>query len=130
MRGRLFAPDPSGRHGYRMVSKGAWSPKVKDKRSGKTLEDPEGVALCTAIVPGTEQHIEQLKQRPQGVPQWEQKIMKATFGDTLEADLNRVGQYGWEVVSMSATTGTWTVTGNKIFALLKRPIPDAPPPPG
>lgn len=54
--------------------------------------------------------------------QWEYKIVSATFGNKLEAELNRYGLAGWEVVSIAGMNGTMTLTGNKFTALMKRPI--------
>lgn len=54
--------------------------------------------------------------------QWEYKIVSATFGDKLEAELNRYGLAGWEVVSITGMNGTVTLTGNRFTALMKRPV--------
>ena len=51
---------------------------------------------------------------------WEYKVITATFGASLESDLNDWGSLGWEVVSMAGMNGTMTLTGNKIFVVLKR----------
>ena len=51
---------------------------------------------------------------------WEYKVVSATFGTKLEVELNAWGSDGWEVVSIAGMSGTVTVTGNKIFVVLKR----------
>ena len=51
---------------------------------------------------------------------WEYKVISATFGGKLETELNTWGAIGWEVVSIAGMGGTVTVTGNKIFVVLKR----------
>jgi len=47
-------------------------------------------------------------------------VISATFGGKLETELNAWGADGWEVVSIAGMGGTVTVTGNKIFVVLKR----------
>lgn len=51
---------------------------------------------------------------------WEYKVEKATFGNDLEAKLNHWGLRGWEVITMAGLNGTMTLTGNKIFVVMKR----------
>lgn len=130
-RGRRFEPDPSGRHRYRMIYHGEWSEYVTASRRGKVDEDPDGLTACaSAPVPGTSEHIAESQKAattiPDGGHPWEYKIVSATFGDKLERLLNKMGAAGWEVVSISAANGTMTLTGNKIFALMKRALPVVP----
>jgi hypothetical protein len=61
---------------------------------------------------------ETLSESPQTC--WEYKVVSATFGTKLEVELNAWGSDGWEVVSIAGMSGTVTVTGNKIFVVLKR----------
>lgn len=127
MHGNRYEPDPSGRHRYRVVKDGEWTSTVKDQMSATATHDPDGVALCAIQAPKSPQHSSRAQlgssELPPGVQRWEYKMLKATFGASLEQSLNKAGQYGWELVSISAASGTVTLTGNKIFALLKRPIP-------
>lgn len=51
---------------------------------------------------------------------WEYKVISATFGAKIETELNAWGADGWEVISIAGMSGTVTVTGNKIFVVLKR----------
>jgi hypothetical protein len=54
-------------------------------------------------------------------PRWEYKIVKNMLADSLEASLNRLGAEGWEVVSLAGIDSAWTLTGNKLYAVMKRP---------
>ncbi|MEZ5380813.1 MAG: DUF4177 domain-containing protein [Microthrixaceae bacterium] len=51
---------------------------------------------------------------------WEYKVISATFGGSLEAELNTWGREGWEVISIAGMGGTATLTGNKLFVVLKK----------
>lgn len=55
-----------------------------------------------------------------GSIRWQYRVISATFGSALEAELNKWGTAGWEVVSIAGMNGTLTLTGNKLTALLKR----------
>ena len=52
---------------------------------------------------------------------WEYRIVKNMMASSLEAQLNQLGGDGWEVVSIAGLDGVLTLTGNKLFAVLKRP---------
>lgn len=131
--GDTYFPDPSGRYGLRAVKSGHWTGWVlKDRDSKKVESDPKGERLL-ADTPAP--HFEDLATRhlraadraddlrlAPGSTQWQYRIVSATFGGDLEQVLNRYGMAGWEVLSVSAANGTLTITGNKIFALLKRPM--------
>jgi hypothetical protein len=68
-------------------------------------------------------------ERGERVERWEYKVVKATFGADLERVLNQYGYDGWDVVSLAGMDGTFTTTGNKLFAVLRRALPeDAPRP--
>lgn len=126
--GQVFGPDPLGRFAFRSIEDGRWTDVVTRKRNGRHLSDPEGEAQLRGVVVNVNSEsadaagAERLTNmtRPAGVEPWEYKIISATFGSSLESTLNSYGNAGWEVVSISAASGTWTVTGNKLFALLKR----------
>lgn len=94
---------------------------VSNGQGSKAIRDNEGLAACANVPPPTIRR--SLEQLPPGADAWEYKILSSTFGASLESTLNAVGLRGWEVVSISAASGTWTITGNKIFALLKRRLP-------
>jgi hypothetical protein len=121
-----FYPDPSGRHGYRGIVDDEWSELViKGPMSLRARSDPEGQQLLRdAPVPihDTGEDEPDLVL-PDGGTQWRYRVISATFGADLERTLNRYGAAGWEVVSISAASGFMTLTGNKIFALVKRPRP-------
>ncbi len=51
---------------------------------------------------------------------WRYRVVKATFGDGFEDRLNEYGVLGWEIVSITAMDSTLTLTGNKLFAVLKQ----------
>ncbi|HMS48261.1 MAG TPA: DUF4177 domain-containing protein [Candidatus Microthrix sp.] len=53
-------------------------------------------------------------------PLWEYKVISSTFGTSLEGELNVWGASGWEVISIAGMNGTVTITGNKMFVVLKR----------
>lgn len=53
---------------------------------------------------------------------WEYKIERATFSKDLEGRLNTWGARGWEVIAMTGISGAVTLTGNKIFVIMKRQV--------
>lgn len=53
---------------------------------------------------------------------WEYQIVRNMLADNLEATLNRLGHEGWEVVSITGIDGAFTLTGNKLYAVLKREV--------
>lgn len=52
--------------------------------------------------------------------QWEYKVVKNMMAASLEEQLNQLGGDGWEVVSLAGLDGVFSVTGNKLYAVLKR----------
>lgn len=55
---------------------------------------------------------------------WEYKIVRNMLANNLEDSLNILGRGGWEVVSLAGVDGAFTLTGNKLYAVLKRSISD------
>jgi hypothetical protein len=53
---------------------------------------------------------------------FEYRIVKNMLASNLEEQLNVLGKDRWEVVSLASADGVWTWTGNKLFAVLKRPL--------
>ena len=122
-----FHPDPTSRHAYRAVVAGKWSSVViKGPMAIRSRDDMDGEQMLRdEPVPAADPREAPDPDLilPAGASQWRYRIVSATFGADLERTLNRYGKAGWEVVSISAANGTLTLTGNKIFALMKRPVP-------
>lgn len=51
---------------------------------------------------------------------WQYKVVKNLTANKLEETLNGYGRAGWELVSMTGLDGVMTLTGNKLYAVLKR----------
>ncbi len=56
------------------------------------------------------------------VKRWEYRVVKNMLASSLDAELNRLGGDGWEVVAITGLDGVLTLTGNKLVAVLKRPV--------
>ena len=95
---------------------GAWvepAPHQDPAAVGESPHPAAGQAVLPESQGGAEHDVGQQ-------PLWEYKVISATFGGKLETELNAWGADGWEVVSIAGMGGTVTVTGNKIFVVLKR----------
>lgn len=53
---------------------------------------------------------------------WEYRVVRNMMASSLESSLNELGRDGWEVVSITGMDGAFTLTGNKLFAVVKRAI--------
>jgi len=52
---------------------------------------------------------------------WEYRVVKNLTAARLEESLNSLGAEGWELVAMAGLDGVLSVTGNKLYAVMKRP---------
>lgn len=60
------------------------------------------------------------RSAPRTLERWEYKVVKNALADRIEEMLNELGRDGWELVSLAGLDGTFTVTGNKLVAVMKR----------
>lgn len=68
--------------------------------------------------------------QPAAAGRWQYLVVRKWFGQTLEDELNRLGEEGWELVAITGIDGAVTsLTGNKLFAVMKRPWRPPPPEP-
>jgi hypothetical protein len=98
--------DPTGRFGMRYWDGRAWTDAVSNG-VGHTTADP---------------YVEPPTRR------WEYAVYTAKVPDVsrIQGDLERFGEGGWELVSMTTTVKTWwNVTGNDLVLVFKRMV-DAP----
>ncbi len=51
---------------------------------------------------------------------WEYKVIRNMTANRLEESLNTLGAHGWELVAMAGLDGVVSITGNKLYAVLKR----------
>jgi hypothetical protein len=54
-------------------------------------------------------------------PYWEYKVIRTGFSNRLEYLLNQLGAERWELVSIAGMDAVINLTGNKLYAVLKRP---------
>ena len=95
---------------------GAWvepAPHQDPAAVGESPHPAAGQAVLPESQGGAEHDVGQQ-------PLWEYKVISSTFGTSLEGELNVWGASGWEVISIAGMNGTVTITGNKMFVVLKR----------
>lgn len=65
---------------------------------------------------------ERMSARASAPSRWEYRLVKNMLASSLEDQLNQLGRDGWEVVALTGLDGVMTLTGNKLMAVLKRPL--------
>ncbi|MEM9466427.1 MAG: DUF2510 domain-containing protein [Actinomycetota bacterium] len=51
---------------------------------------------------------------------WQYKVIRNMTANKLEESLNQLGSQGWELVAIAGLDGVVSLTGNKLYAVLKR----------
>jgi hypothetical protein len=81
----------------------------------------EATKALAYIRPAAQPATNAVGEQPKVTQSWEYKIVKNMLASSLEEALNSLGASGWEVVSITGMDGVMSWTGNKLYAVLKRP---------
>lgn len=60
------------------------------------------------------------KTKGSGTVRWQYKVIRNMTANRLEESLNQLGGQGWELVALAGLDGVVSLTGNKLYAVLKR----------
>jgi hypothetical protein len=81
----------------------------------------EATKALAYVRPAAQPATNAVGEQPKATQSWEYKIVKNMLASSLEEALNSLGASGWEVVSITGMDGVMSWTGNKLYAVLKRP---------